>query len=113
MFAQLYIHDTSNELRNRQVAFASETMQDAILENLQDMLHQYNPYPFAFQNVNALLRETPGVIQLTMRIVTSRTKDPRTYNTSTVDEVAAIIIGDGSENAARRDIVLCTSSGGL
>jgi len=27
--------------------------------------------------------------------------------------VAAIIIGDGSENATRRDIVLCTSSGGL
>jgi hypothetical protein len=113
MFAQLYIHDTSNELRNRQAAFASETMQDAILENLQDMLHQYNPYAVAFRNVSALLRETPGVIQLMMRIVTSRTKDPRTYNTSTVDEVAAILIGDGSENAARRDIVLRTSLGGL
>jgi hypothetical protein len=81
MFAQLYIHDTSNELRNRQAAFASETMQDAILENLQDMVHQYNPYAVAFRNVNALLQETPGVTQLMMHIVTSRTKDPRTYNT--------------------------------
>jgi hypothetical protein len=113
MFAQLYIHDTSNELHNRQAAFTSETMQDVILENLQDMLHQYNPYAVAFRNVSALLRETPGVTQLTMRIVTSRTKDLRTYNTPTADEVAAILIGDGSENAARRDIVLRTSSGGL
>jgi hypothetical protein len=70
MFAQLYIYDTSNELRNRQAAFAYETMQDAILENLQDMLHQYNPYAVAFRNVSALLRETPGVTQLMMRIVT-------------------------------------------
>ncbi len=64
MFAQLYIHGTSNELRNRQAAFTSEIMQDAILENLQD-------------------------------------------------EVATILIGDGSENAARRDIVLRTSLEGL
>jgi hypothetical protein len=113
MFAQLYIHDTSNELHNRQATFASETMQDVILENLQDMLHQYNPYAVAFRNVSALLRETPGVTQLTMRIVTSRTKDLRTYNTLIADEVATILIGDGSENAAQRDIVLCTSSGGL
>jgi hypothetical protein len=113
MFAQLYIYDTSNELCNRQAAFAYETMQDAILENLQDMLHQYNPYVVAFRNVSALLQETPGVTQLTMRIVISRTKDPRTYNTLTADEVAAILIGDGSENAARRDIVLRRSSGGL
>jgi hypothetical protein len=48
-----------------------------------------------------------------MRIVTSRTQDPRIYNTLTADEVAAILIGDGSENAAQRDIVLRTSSGGL
>jgi hypothetical protein len=61
MFAQLYIHDTSNELRNRQAVFASETMQDTILENLQDMLHQYNPYAVAFRNVSALLQETLGV----------------------------------------------------
>jgi hypothetical protein len=77
------------------------------------MLHQYNPYAVAFRNVSALLRETPGVTQLTMHIVTSRTKDPRIYNTPTADEVAAILIGDGSENAARRDILLRTSSGGL
>ncbi len=67
----------------------------------------------AFRNVSALLRETPSVTQLMMRIVTSRTKDLQTYNTPTVDEVAAILIGDGSENVARRDIVLRTSSGGL
>jgi hypothetical protein len=34
------------------------------------MLHQYNLYAVAFRNVSALLRETPGVTQLMMRIVT-------------------------------------------
>ncbi len=55
---------------------------------------------------------TEGVpMDLKLRLITSRTKDARRYNVLTADEVAALMVGDGSEVVNRRDVVLAQQAG--
>jgi phage baseplate assembly protein gpV len=46
-----------------------------------------------------------------LRLIASRTKDARQYNVPTADEVAALMVGDGSEVVDRRDVVLVQQAG--
>lgn len=49
-----------------------------------------------------------------MRIHLQQGNDPRRYNVPTVDEIAAIVPGDGAQNTrAERDIILRLKGGGL
>jgi hypothetical protein len=43
---------------------------------------------------------------LKLRFIASRTKDARRYNVPTIDEVTALMVGDGSEDVDRRDVVI-------
>jgi hypothetical protein len=45
-------------------------------------------------------------MDLKLRLIASRTKDARRYNVSTTDEVAALMVRDGSEAVDTRDVVL-------
>jgi hypothetical protein len=48
---------------------------------------------------------------LKLRLIASRTKDACRYNVSTADEVAALMVGDGSEAIDRRDVILVQQAG--
>lgn len=49
-----------------------------------------------------------------MRLTFQQGTDARCYNLPTVEEVATIVPGDGSENVREhREIILCTQGGGL
>jgi hypothetical protein len=50
-------------------------------------------------------------MDLKLRLIASRTKDARRYNVPTADEVAALMVGDGSEAVDKRDIVLAQRAG--
>jgi hypothetical protein len=50
-------------------------------------------------------------MDLKLRLIAFRTKDARRYNVPTADEVAALMVGDGSEAADRRDVVLAQQVG--
>ncbi len=52
-----------------------------------------------------------ALMDLKLRLIASRTKDVRRYNVPTADEVAALMIGDGSEAVDRRDVVLGQQAG--
>jgi hypothetical protein len=55
---------------------------------------------------------TEGVpMDLKLRLIASRTKDARRYNVPTTDEVAVLMVGDGSEAVDRRDVVLAQQAG--
>ncbi len=55
---------------------------------------------------------TEGVpMDLKLRLIASRTKDARQYNVLTVDEIIALMVGNGSEAIDRRDIVLAQQAG--
>ncbi len=50
-------------------------------------------------------------MDLKLRLIAFRTKDAHWYNVPTVDEVAALMVGDGFEAVDRRDIVLAQQAG--
>jgi hypothetical protein len=45
-------------------------------------------------------------MDLKLRFIASWTKDARRYNVPTADEVAPLMVGDGSQVVDRRDVVI-------
>jgi len=110
-FAQIYIYDTNHEIQNRSNIIPG--LDPVILAELQQMLHDINPYVNKFRQVGNLLKHNPS-LDLKLVITNNRTKDPRRYNTPNASEVAAIMIGDGQETEyQKRDIVLRPHEGGI
>jgi hypothetical protein len=93
-FAQIYIYDTDHEIQNRLNIMPNLDLN--ILAELQQMLHNINPYVNRFRHVGNLLKDNP-LLDLKLVITNNRTKDPRRYNTPSASEVAAIMIGTGQE----------------
>ncbi|CAG8834095.1 22761_t:CDS:1, partial [Cetraspora pellucida] len=110
-FAQIYIFDTDNELQNR--LNIMPRLDSTILIELQQMLHDINPYVNVFQQAANLLRHDQS-LELKLIITDNRTKDLRRYNAPNASEVAIIMVGNaqGAEQL-NRDIVLHTREGGL
>ena len=76
------------------------------------MLDEVNPYVHQFRSARERFNTYPEET-LHMRIVSSREKDGRTYDTPTASEVAALIPGDFNLDMDRRDIVLEEKKSGL
>ena len=112
-FAQIYIYDTDHELQNRSNATPNFNLDSTILAELQQMLHDINPYVNIFRQAGNLLKQNP-LLDLKLVITNNRTKDSRRYNTPSASEVAAIMIGDGQETENQnRDIILQPHEGGI
>ncbi|KAF8388771.1 hypothetical protein HHK36_025451 [Tetracentron sinense] len=113
-FAQLYVHDTENEIQNRieAVNFKSSPakIEASVLHGLQCMLDDINPYVKVFRNARDMLTES-HIPNLSIRLLESR--DGRQYTRPTTNEIAALIIGDGTEDVENRDIIVCTTDGYL
>ena len=83
-FAQLYIYDTENEMRNR-----LNIMQDldtTVLQNLQNMLDAVNPYIQVFRQARDII-QTSDTSDVSMVIHGDRTKDLRRYGVPTSSDV--------------------------
>ncbi|CAG8792515.1 10471_t:CDS:2, partial [Gigaspora margarita] len=93
-FAQLYIYDTAHENQNR--CNIMQDLDEGILQNLQNMLDQHNPYIQNFRQVRDAIQTDP-TIEVSLLIHGDRTKDSRRYNIPIASEVAAIMVGDGHE----------------
>ena len=76
------------------------------LYQLQQMMHDYNPYVNIFKQTYERMNQQPtNDIRMVIRADTD--VDRRRYNIPTASEVAAIIPGDGSnDQETLRDIVL-------
>ncbi|CAG8745237.1 12057_t:CDS:2, partial [Cetraspora pellucida] len=82
-FAQIYIYDTDHELQNRINIMPG--LDSTILADLQQMLHDINPYANVFHQVGYFLNYDP-LLDLKLIITNNRTKDPHHYNTSSASE---------------------------
>lgn len=80
------------------------------LEGLQSMLNVTNPYVQVFRRAGDIIRDN-GAQDLRVRILRSR--DGRQYIRPTVNEIAALIVGDGSESGVNRDFVVQKLDGQL
>lgn len=80
-------------------------MRKQIIEDIIKVLDEVNPYVNQFRQARERLSMAPDE-KFHMRIVSTREKDGRTYDTPTASEVAALIPGDFNLEMDRRDIVL-------
>ncbi|KAH9536339.1 hypothetical protein CY35_17G102200 [Sphagnum magellanicum] len=110
-FAQLYIHDTKCERQNRHAVMPS--LDPTTLDRLLTMMYNINPYVEVFKMARDMMATEGAPMDLKLRLIASRTKDARQYNVPTADEVAALMVGDGSEAVDRRDVVLVQQAGPL
>ncbi|XP_058726553.1 uncharacterized protein LOC131597912 [Vicia villosa] len=111
-YVQLYIYDTDNEVDNRLKCFGDNTVTKRdIVSNLKVMLDECNPHAKAFRMVRDLLKGN-AFLDLKLRLISDRPEDGRVYNTLTVSEVAALIVGDIDPNTPR-DIIIRARDGHL
>ncbi len=103
-FAQLYIHDMKCEHQNRHAVMPS--LDPTTLDRLLTMMYNINPYVEVFKMARDMMVTEGAPMNLKLRFIASRTKDARRYNVPMANEVAALMVGDGSEVVDRRDVVL-------
>ncbi|KAL0346372.1 UNVERIFIED_CONTAM: hypothetical protein Scaly_1653200 [Sesamum calycinum] len=111
-FLQLYICNARNEVRNRLRVLRDGNSANlaSIVEGLRIMLDTVNPYVQVFRNVRDALQHDSG-LNLHVRILHSRSN--RQYIQPTSNEIAALIVGDDTNVAGCRDIIVCKNDGYL
>ncbi|XP_019195885.1 PREDICTED: uncharacterized protein LOC109189730 [Ipomoea nil] len=115
-FAQLYIHDTENEIQNRSNSFRTENNGSAfhldVVHDIKQDLDEHNVLVKSFRMAKSFMESNP-TSEIRMRLIGKRSKDARTYALPTTSEVAALIVGDLDPGMGERDIVVESRSGML
>jgi hypothetical protein len=76
------------------------------LDQLLTMMYNINPYVKVFKMVRDMM-VTEGVsTDLKLSLIAFRTKYAHQYNVPMADEVATLMVGDGSKAVDRRDVVV-------
>ncbi len=70
------------------------------------LMYNINPYVKVFKMARDMMGTKGAPMDLKLRLIASRIKDARWYNVPMADEVAALMVGDGSEVVDRRDVVI-------
>jgi len=104
LFTQLYIHDMKCEHQNRHAVMPS--LDPTTLDRLLTMMYNINPYVEPFKMARDMMAIEGAPMDLKLRLIASRTKDARRYNVPTANEVAALMVGDGSQVVDKCDIVI-------
>ncbi|KAG8375109.1 hypothetical protein BUALT_Bualt10G0066100 [Buddleja alternifolia] len=112
-FAQLYIYDTQNEIKNRMRAINqsddSSSLDPGIVHGLKDMLDEYNPLAKAFRMARDRFQDS-DYTPVSIRLIGQRNHDGRQYKLPTASEVAALIVGDGRQSMGNRDKIVETQT---
>lgn len=105
-FAEIYMMGDDVQAARRNEIFENVLNHDTI-ESLQRMFREIgNPFVEIFKQA----REIPGANH-SIRLIANSNVDQRRYNLPTVDEVA-VLIPDGEDIDAHRDIILRYQEGG-
>jgi len=81
------------------------------LDQLLTMMYNINPYVEVFKMARDMMAIEGAPMDMKLCLIASRTKDARQYNVPTADEVAALMVRNGSEAVDRRDVVLVQQAG--
>jgi hypothetical protein len=105
-FAQLYIHDTANEITNRLSALNKHESQCELdLDVVQILLKMLDENNALVKTFCMAIKES-DMHSIHLWLISSRSTDGREQNMSTCSKVAAIIVGDISEENVHCDIVI-------
>ncbi|KAI9469861.1 MAG: hypothetical protein EXX96DRAFT_383393 [Benjaminiella poitrasii] len=115
-FAQIYIHNSGNEIRNRHAH--NQYLNIIILTNLQALMHGINRFVHDFKSmVQWIAENSSSVPNASMVFRAEGTPDQRRYNAPiTTTEIGVLIVGDDNLNSvgeSTRDIVIRPTTGGL
>ncbi|XP_012852527.1 PREDICTED: uncharacterized protein LOC105972131 [Erythranthe guttata] len=115
-FAQLYIFDTENEVKNRMDAVrsgdSSSELDPEIVSTLKDMVDSSNMLAQSYRAARDRLSQT-GMEYVKLRLIKKRNTDGRTYNLPNSSEIAGLIyplIFPHGEDGYRDDIPLMETS---
>nr|XP_045088159.1 uncharacterized protein LOC120970143 isoform X2 [Aegilops tauschii subsp. strangulata] len=108
-FAQLYIYDTENEVKNRMQASTSKEkktqLDEGIVSRLLEMLDENNELVKSFRMARDRYQES-DLENVRLRLIGKRSNDGRQYNLPTASEIAALIIGEETGENVGRDIIV-------
>ncbi|XP_019179268.1 PREDICTED: uncharacterized protein LOC109174489 [Ipomoea nil] len=108
-FAQLYIHDTENEIENRFNSLRAQnngsTLHVEVVHDIKQTLNEHNVLVKSFRMAKSFIESNPQT-HIRMRLIGKRTKDARTYALPTTSEVAALIVGDIDPYMGQRKIYI-------
>ena len=105
-FSQIYIYDDKDGINNH--LQACNGLDRGILQELQKMIKEVNPYAKMYNHVGNVIKENPTEdIQLALK-TTRHTVDPRRYNLPTGTDVAVIIPTENSDISSQ-DVVVYKS----
>ncbi|XP_071714999.1 uncharacterized protein [Rutidosis leptorrhynchoides] len=80
--------------KNRTKASSSRySLDEDLIRQIMEVLDEHNPLVKMFRMARDWFLETPNM-QMKIKLIGRRTKDGSNYNLPTVDEVAALIVGD-------------------
>ena len=115
-YAQLYIYDAEEATRRCMNRNQNSDLRGNILLDLHNMLIENHRYAAVYKQAHTIIQEKPPEQRrdVQMHLYFQPGTDSRRYNLPTVEEVAAIVPGDGSEDVREhREIILRTQGGGL
>jgi hypothetical protein len=76
------------------------------LDWLLTMMYNINPYVEVFKMARDMMAIKGAPTYLKLRLIAFRIKDARRYNVQTTDEVATLMVGDGSKVVSMHDVVI-------
>jgi len=101
-YAQLYIYDPHEALEYQMQRNA--TLDPIIMESLQTLILTHRPWARIFKHAVDVFQEIQCET-VSIRLTANGNRDRRRWNLPTADEVAVVILGDGTQSYGRRDIV--------
>ncbi|XP_048503649.1 uncharacterized protein LOC104906819 [Beta vulgaris subsp. vulgaris] len=107
-FTQLYVHDPSNEVRNRISSLTNNAPGDLdpqIVEGLSRMLDEHNELAKVFRMAKERFSGT-DMQPVQVRLIATRSKDGRQYNLPSSNELAALIVGNNDNERGPRDVIV-------
>ncbi|XP_019191052.1 PREDICTED: uncharacterized protein LOC109185566 [Ipomoea nil] len=115
-FAQLYIHDTQNEIENHIKCVRTNSDQAdlhrEVVYDIKEVLDHNNVFVKSFHMAKNFL-DCNDTSKIKMRLIDRRATDARTYSLPTASEVAALIVGDLEPSMGEQDILVECKTGGL
>ncbi|XP_071741057.1 uncharacterized protein [Rutidosis leptorrhynchoides] len=107
-------NERSNQWKNRTKASSSRySLDEDLIRQIMEVLDEHNPLVKTFRMARDRFLETPNM-QMKIKLIGRQTKDGCNYNLPTVDEVAALIVGDINVSSYdQRDIIIDSRIEGL
>ncbi|KAI0769480.1 hypothetical protein BC629DRAFT_1642421, partial [Irpex lacteus] len=111
-YSQLYIHDPQYALQCRMQR--NDGLRRDTMDLLQRVISVNHAYAEVYRHAHEILLEHPAPENISLRLhFDSAEQDRRRYNLPTADEIAVVIVDEGEQVTAGRDIILRARSGEL